>query len=179
MRIHDECIRMSRFVIPEGVLWIKKIKMTILEIKNRKLKINPSSGFTLLISLIVMSAVLVTGLGIADIVARDINLSSIGRESQIAFYAADTGAECALFWDIQAGALSSTTPADINCDGVSLNNIGGSDQFNFQFDTQSGSCVRVDVDFSGEKKIIQSHGFNTSCSSTELKKVERVLEVTY
>ncbi len=137
-----------------------------------------NNGFTLLLSLVVMSAVLVTSLGIADIVAREINLSSIGKESQVAFYAADTGAECAMYWDIQAGPLSTKTETQISCAGVSGLKVGGATT-NFKFDLPNGSCVSVDVNLSVSPKIIQAHGFNITCASTELRKVERILEVKY
>lgn len=56
-----------------------------------------------------MASILVSiGAAIFDIVSKQVVLSSAGRESQLAFYAADSGVECALFWDRQ-GAFSSTS----------------------------------------------------------------------
>lgn len=58
-------------------------------------------GFALLFSVLVAGILLTIGLGIFSITFKELLLSSSDRESQIAFYAADTGTECALYWDIQ------------------------------------------------------------------------------
>jgi hypothetical protein len=58
-------------------------------------------GFAILFSMLVSAIVLSIGLGIFSITYKELLLSSSDRESQVAFYAADTGAECALYWDIQ------------------------------------------------------------------------------
>lgn len=56
-------------------------------------------GFTLFVALIVSSVMLAVGFSIGNIVLKQLTLSSAGKESQIAFFAADSGAECALYWD--------------------------------------------------------------------------------
>lgn len=53
------------------------------------------------------SILLSVGMGISNIAVKEIKLSSIGNESGKAFYMADTGAECALYWDTR-----STTTVD-------------------------------------------------------------------
>ena len=58
-----------------------------------------NTGFILLFSLLISSILLATGLGISRLMVRQINLASLSRESQIAFFAADSGLECALHWD--------------------------------------------------------------------------------
>lgn len=68
--------------------------------KNTKIKINrKQSGFTLLISMIVTSLVLAIGFSIGSIILKELALSASGKRSQIAFYAADSIAECARYWD--------------------------------------------------------------------------------
>lgn len=66
-----------------------------------KIKISEQKGFTLLLSLLVISIILSVGFGVFDIMTKELKLSGIGRESQISFYAADAGIECAYFWDIK------------------------------------------------------------------------------
>ncbi len=56
-------------------------------------------GFTLFVALIVTSLLLAIGFSLSNIVLKQLIFSQSSRESQIAFYAADSGAECALFWD--------------------------------------------------------------------------------
>lgn len=56
-------------------------------------------GFVLAFSLLISSIVLVLAFGIFNILLKQIILTGSAKDSQIAFYAADAGAECALYWD--------------------------------------------------------------------------------
>lgn len=95
--------------------------------------IKDNLGFVLLFSLLVSSILLATGLGISRIMIRQISLASLSRESQIAFFAADSGLECALHWDV-FGKFNPVTPLipgqTIYCngaiikDGVQSNPVG-------------------------------------------------------
>ncbi len=58
-------------------------------------------GFAILFAVLVSGILHTIGLGIFSITYKELLLSSSDRESQVAFYAADTGTECALYWDIQ------------------------------------------------------------------------------
>lgn len=58
-------------------------------------------GSVLILALIMASILLSVGMGIAGIAMKEVKLSSIGNESGIAFYMADTAAECALYWDVK------------------------------------------------------------------------------
>ena len=70
-------------------------------IKDKKCyKKKSRRGAVLLIAVTVASLVLAIGLGILNITTKEIILSSYTKESGKAFYAANTGIECALFWDI-------------------------------------------------------------------------------
>ncbi|MGC9602478.1 MAG: hypothetical protein ABSE76_01925 [Minisyncoccia bacterium] len=58
-----------------------------------------TKGFTLFFALLVSSLALAIGLAIYDITVRELQLSEAATQSQYAIYAADTGAECALYWE--------------------------------------------------------------------------------
>lgn len=60
-----------------------------------------NKGFTLLYSMIVTSVVLAATLSVVTLSLRQLALSSTARESQKAFYAANSAVECALYWDLQ------------------------------------------------------------------------------
>jgi hypothetical protein len=72
---------------------------------------NPAGerGYTLLFAVLVSSVVLAMGLSILSISRKEVILSSASRESVAAFYAADAGLECALYWD-QYGMFATSTP---------------------------------------------------------------------
>lgn len=69
-----------------------------------------SRGFALLIASLVASVVLLLASAIFDIAQKQVMLASISQQSQYAFYAADTGAECALYWDDRFGYFAPVTP---------------------------------------------------------------------
>ena len=56
-------------------------------------------GFALLYALLVASLVLSVSMALTNVVLRQFTIESAARESQYAFYAADTAAECAFYWD--------------------------------------------------------------------------------
>ncbi len=58
-----------------------------------------------MLSIVVSSIVLSIGLSLFNIVQKELILSATGRDSQFAFYSADGGIECALYWDIKQLAL--------------------------------------------------------------------------
>lgn len=83
---------------------MKNMKYT--RIKNKGIRV---AGFTLFVSLLVTSLLLAVSFSLSDIVLKQLVFSQSARESQISFYAADSGAECALFWD-RKDAFGTTTP---------------------------------------------------------------------
>ena len=89
-----------------------------------------NKGFTLFVALVVSSLILSVSLSLSNIILKQLIFSHTGSESQLAFYAADSGAECALYWDRKGslgdtvfdGAFATTTvsrasqgPLDIQC----------------------------------------------------------------
>ena len=69
----------------------------------RKLFKKNNRGFTILFASLIGSLVMAIGMAILTVTIMQINLSSAGRESQNAFYAADTGTECALYLNYGGG----------------------------------------------------------------------------
>jgi hypothetical protein len=61
--------------------------------------IKQHKGFTIFFATLVGSLALAIGLAIYDITYRQLDLSLTVAQSEYAIYAADTGAECALYWD--------------------------------------------------------------------------------
>ncbi len=74
-----------------------------------KHRVRRQAGFTLLLAALVSSIVLAVGAAIFGIAQKQVLLSAIGRDSQFAFYAADTAAECALYWDFRCNYFASST----------------------------------------------------------------------
>ncbi len=65
-------------------------------------------GFTIFFAVLVAALALAVGVVIYDLLLRSLSLSQIATQSQYAIYAADTGAECALYWDLKFAGISPT-----------------------------------------------------------------------
>lgn len=156
---------------------------------------NLQRGFTLLLSALISSVVLALGVSIFEIAQKQVNLSSMGRESQFAFYAADTGAECALYWDVRWQYFAATPPSgSAKCAGTTLTITGPSTptrEMIFQFEPNS-RCVKVKVKkcdnaecnpvkYPNIHTIIHADGFNTTCDivSTSPRALQRSVELHY
>lgn len=156
-----------------------------------------SLGFTVLFAVLVASVVLAMALGIANIANRELLLSSSAREAHHAFFAADTGYECALYWDDDSRHAFDPTPADnlqpISCNGFVVDDtIGAYTYPNFDFKLRLPSvgtanpdrCAIVSVNkaYSGPPNStrIISRGYNVPCASVaSARAVERLIEVRY
>jgi Tfp pilus assembly protein PilX len=165
-----------------------------------------SRGFTLLLAALVASIVLALGTAIFEIAQKEVTLSSIGRDSQFAFYAADTAAECALYWDFRFSYFATSTPSNPSaqnptCDGQLLNAAVSSgdrasgnyamtsQQMNFFQDTSTtgGYCAQVSVTKSIDpstnaiKTLIHADGYNLNCASTLVspRALQRSVELQY
>ena len=159
-------------------------------------------GFTLLLAAIVSAIALSLGAAIYDIVVREVELSSIGRDSQFAFYAADTAAECALYWDTRFNWFSTTTPGtSASCDGqtITLESPPGrassytptstmAFELSLFTDTNGGAgyCADVTVqkgqDGSGIiHTLITGNGYNVSCANVDTAQnaLQRSVQLQY
>jgi hypothetical protein len=65
-----------------------------------------TSGFALLYAVLLTGVILAIGLGLSSILTKQIILSSIGSNSQVAYYAANTGKECVFYWGFQGGTAA-------------------------------------------------------------------------
>jgi hypothetical protein len=111
----------------------QKIRTYFSGIQNTEYKIRRvrSRGFTLLMAALVSSIVLALGASIFTLAKKEVMLSSLGRDSQFAFYSADQAAECALYWDARWSYFGTSTPTaylppnDPVCDGQHWTPPGG------------------------------------------------------
>ncbi len=79
-------------------------------------------GFTIFFAVLVASLAMSVGLAIYDLLIRELALSQVAAQSQYAIYAADTGAECALYWDSK---FSSVTDTDMSAFATSSETAAG------------------------------------------------------
>ncbi len=160
-------------------------------------KYNYSRGFTLLLASLVASLLLSLGLSMFVIAQKEIILSSLGRDSQYAFYAADAGAECALYWDLKGGFNVSTPTTGAKCNNMSIGEpsgcdaatcqlggngyVGGVSTNNFEF-SQNNKCIKVEVikhETGAIRTEINSKGYSTACEVNNSRKLERAVKMRY
>lgn len=172
-----------------------------------KTKRHYTRGYTIFFATLVSSLALAIGLSIYDLTVRTLSLSGITSQSQYAIYAADTGAECALYWDSKhptAGSIFATSSGSTLAIGASGAYCNGTDvtvgatrayvgssattTFTMQFSAQSfnsttlAPCATIEVGKHKDSEdrmhtVILSHGYNT-CANVS-NRVERILRVTY
>lgn len=135
-------------------------------------------GVTLLLAIFISTLALTLGLGIFTIIFGELSISIIYKESLEAFYAADSGMECALFWDIKQQSFSTSTSNSISCAGSTFS-VGGSSLSVFNLNLPNNSCAHVRVQKTGLETIITSLGENIACGLTGPRTVQRGLEVKY
>lgn len=158
-------------------------------------------GFTLLIAALIASIVLALGASIFSLAQKEVTLSSIGRDSQFAFYAADAAAECALYWDFRFNYFATSTPAgvaDPTCDQDALNASGRSETYPYTMTSErmdlfrdatpiGDFCAQVSVTKSLDpstgslRTLIHADGYSTSCASvdTNPRTLQRSVELHY
>jgi competence protein ComGC len=163
------------------------------------IKLKKNGGFTLLYSTLVISIILAIALAIADISMQQFLLASAGKESQVAFYNADTGVECALYHDLKMGIFpaSQTELNNFNTTINCANMTGTIASKTFSSPTSTVVYIFKDSNTCGGNTLlievnkspigvntetffthIRSRGYN-SCDTSNPRRVERGLEVRY
>lgn len=64
----------------------------------KKIFLSSKKGFVLLFAVVLVSIILAISLGVSNIALKEVNFSVSARATNDAFYAADTGVECALYY---------------------------------------------------------------------------------
>lgn len=159
-------------------------------IKNKKTKEN--KGFVLLFTTILSSIILAITLSVSNLALKEIQSSITGRNTSESFFAADVGAECAIYND----KLSSTSfvnggSGTISCGGNNITLSGGYPVWKFiisKLGSNEQGCAKVTVDKSGTScgspTCITSKGYNNGgntlgiCNQNETS-VERQLDLSY
>lgn len=152
------------------------------------IKANRQKGFSMFLAVVITGTLLVVATGMVTLAYKQSLISASGRDSHIAFYAADTGLECALYWDVKnpsgTSAFDMSTGTSINCNRDANNSsnqwvVGGSGSSSFTITfLPYAYCAVVQVTKSGNDTTIVSKGYNT-CDSSNPRRVERAVRAEY
>jgi hypothetical protein len=90
--------------------------------KSRVLPGGRRAGFVLLLAGLVASIALTLAASIFEISQKEVLLAAIGQDSEYAFYAADSAAECAEYWDSRFENFATPNPSTPTptCDGQAV-----------------------------------------------------------
>lgn len=150
----------------------------------------PQRGFTLLIAVILSSVTLALGLALLDIAYKQIVLATTAKQSQYAFYNADSGLECALYYDQKQNAFDYTAPvASITCAGQTLTFATAPNSTSVVSNTRttklyltcpsSGyNAILTVTKASTGSTTVYSTGYN-NCTTSDTHRVERGLKASY
>lgn len=166
-------------------------------------KNNHKKGISLLIAVLISSVSLLFSYSVSNLALKEVLLSQAGRDSQVAFYASNSGVECGLYWDLKnhdlGGGPSFPTDgsvgiANIDCvdDSVSVTNTENDpgDFFEWQTDDflidgdNDGPCFKLTITKTWlpadgyYETVIESRG-NNICDPNNARRLERALKVIY
>lgn len=109
---------------------------------------NKNKGFTIFFAVLAGGLALAIGVAIYDLTVRELNLSATATQSQYSIYAADTGVECALYWDykctLSTCAIEAANPLKGSAFATSTSNKTNGDGTPFP-PTSGILCNSVDV----------------------------------
>jgi len=172
--------------------------MNMLAVTSKRKK-----GFVILYAVLVAAVVAAIGIAVADLVARQIFLANVARQSQAAYYVADSGRGCLLYWnsrlyfgqvfDVGGGDPGFTSSKEIKEIGDAIEkcgNISGvitqdtqvnSRNFGIRFeDSWTNFCVSGNVQqgWDGNRLInsISVSGYNAKCD--DIQACRRIVERT-
>ena len=163
-------------------------------------------GISLFIAVTIMGILLLISYAVVNITIKGTQFATSGRDSQYAYYAAESGIECAEYWDAKNDVFATTTAGTILRCGDQSNIVGGQSMVSFGTSTNTriggggdtnqtsvfgltfaagtdgvGTCAVITVRkyYQGSilKTYIKSRGYNTCAASS--RRVERGIEVSY
>jgi len=143
-------------------------------------------GFTLLIAVVLASVTLSLALALLDVAYKQVTLAFAAKHSHYAFAAADTALECALYYDQKLDRFNySLASGTVICGGntvtVTFDNTVTPRRRDFTLPCAGGvgqsAVVRI-YKQSDATTQIYANGYN-SCSTTDTRRVERGLYISY
>lgn len=152
-----------------------------------------SGGFVILFAVVLSSILLTITLGVANIALKEVKFSASVKDSNYAFFAADSGIECALFNDKPPTAFPFpyVEPTPIACASTVPVYDAPTSTYSFLVTSLGStgiSCAKVTVLKDGTTNppniltTVIAKGYNfgdSSCESVNPDRIEREIKVTY
>jgi hypothetical protein len=151
------------------------------------------SGFVILFAVTISAILLAIALGVANIAFKEVRFGTSARDSNDAFFAADTGAECALINDKYSAHsfVSSGGSGTVSCLGGTISLSGAYPAWTFVvggLGSSGNGCAKVSVTKdttipTAIRTTVVSTGYNigdfSACASSSQNRTAREVKVTY
>jgi hypothetical protein len=117
---------------------------------KKNISYNNKRGISLVIAVLIGFTSILIGFAVANLALKEVILSGSVRDSEIAFYAANSGIECGLFEDLRSLAFD---PEDIPIGPLNCNNQSVAITFNVLLSDGSDPFCIGDFDDRGQQHI--------------------------
>ena len=145
-----------------------------------------NKGIAILFAVTLSGIVLTIALGVINIALKEVKFGTSAKSTNEAFFAADTGVECALVNDKSSSeAFTQGGEPFVYCLGQEIIPTGSYPVWNFVITGlgySGNSCAKVTVSKNPPETTVTSTGYNTgdaNCNSLSSNRVEREIEVSY
>lgn len=149
--------------------------------KEKQKKELSDRGFALFYVVIMISIISTIAFGLASVTYKQKFLSSLAYDSQAAFYTADAGMECALFYNTSIFAQSN----QINCYDIAPDRFGQFLTLNksmlsniWTTSSRKETCFSIELNIpvppADPRPSFISRGYNT-CQQNQVRYIERTL----
>lgn len=167
-----------------------------------KIKNKNKKGFAMLFTIVIVSAISVITAGLTNAIYKQTVLSSLAKDSQIAFYEADTASDCALYAEFVVNHtkpelfINSGPGLPWSCAGNDLIIKAKKNDPNGNYDitptpdviNEGGPCFKIEVTKKDgglneegnhvTEVVIKARGYNL-CDPSNPRTVEREIEADY
>lgn len=145
-------------------------------------KMKSQKGYALLFTIMIISVITVITAGLINASTKQLILSSLAKDSQVAFYQADTAADCAFYFDLvkiekEGDVVDGST---WSCGGHELTVSGKLSKYKLvSIPDGNNPCFNIEVSRDPLKEtLVTATGYNT-CNFSSPKVVQRKIEVRY
>lgn len=171
----------------------ESIRLATININMKKNKLKNQKGYAMLFTIIIVSAISVITAGLSSIAYKQLTLSSLAKDSQVATIWADTANECALFFHQKLFPYYSedaNDPTTWACGGQELEfelNRGEEDlRYSLSpvedQNSKKNPCFKIVTsqvnNEDGIQVKIESSGYNI-CDTQHIRSVERSYQINY
>ena len=140
-------------------------------------------GYAILFTVVLVGIISIIAIGLSNSTYKQLLLSSVAKDSQVAFYQADMASDCGIYADNIVGIDNiPSAPATWPCGGYNLTKTIVTPNILYTLEdtsltSTSNPCFLIVIDKT-TGTLIRGKGYNI-CDKSNIRTVEREINVTY